>query len=332
MRRIPSAGLQGRCKVESGIDIGVRGLRPAWEQDRKGDDISCRVFDRKEGIELGRIRLKNRLLAGLAVFLILVAGVAQCMAQEHAKDMAYDEGTENLAKQAQNPVADLISIPLQNNFNFNVGPDNSTQYVGNLQPVIPFHTTENWNIITRTIIPIVYQPQLAPGVGDVWGMGDTLFTAFLSPSKPGDLIWGAGPAVLFPSGTDNSITTGKWAAGPSAVALKMTGHWVYGALVNYLSSFAGQDDRGAVSAWTIQPFLNYNLPGGWYLVSAPIVTANMMADSEQWTVPLGGGAGRIVWFGGLPVNLSLQSYYNVARPDGGPEWNIRFSLQFLLPK
>jgi len=277
-------------------------------------------------------RLKTRLLAGLAVFLILGAGAARCMAQGHAEAMADGEGTENLAKQAQNPVADLISIPLQNNFNFNVGPHNRMQYVGNLQPVVPFHTTVSWNMITRTIMPIVYQPQLAPGVGDAWGLGDITMTAFLSPSRPGELIWGAGPVVLFPSGTDNSTTTGKWAAGPSAVVLKMPGHWVYGALVNYLSSFAGQDDRGAVSAWTIQPFLNYNLPKGWYLVSAPIVTVDMMADSKQWTVPLGGGAGRLVWFGGLPVNLSLQGYYNVARPDAGPEWSVRFSLQFLLPK
>ena len=115
-----------------------------------------------------------------------------------------------------------------------------------------------------------------------------------------------------PSGTDDSISHGKWAAGPSAVALKIDRHWVYGALANYLSSFAGQSDRGAVSQWLIQPFVNYNMPDGWYLVSGPIITANMMADSSQrWTVPLGGGAGRIIRVGQLPLNISLQGFYNV---------------------
>ena len=226
----------------------------------------------------------------------------------------------------------MISIPLQNNFNFGVGPQDKMQYVGNIQPVVPFHATESWNVITRTIVPFVYQPELAPGVGDVFGLGDIQFTAFLSPAKPGEFIWGVGPILQMPAGTDDSISQGKWAAGPSAVALKMDGHWVYGALANYISSFAGQSDRGAVSQWLIQPFVNYNMADGWYLVSAPIITANMMADSsDRWTVPLGGGVGRIIRVDRLPVNFSLQGFYNVATPDAGPDWSIRFAIQLLLP-
>jgi hypothetical protein len=206
------------------------------------------------------------------------------------------------------------------------------QYVGNFQPVIPIHATENWNVITRTIVPVVHQPWLAPDYGDTWGMGDIQFTAFLSPAKPGGLIWGVGPIVQFPSGTDNSTTAGKWAAGPSAVALRMDGYWVYGALVNYLSSFAGQEDRGAVSQWLIQPFVNYNLPDGWYLSASPIITADMMAESsQQWTVPVGGGVGKIVRIGKLPLNPQLQGFYNVEHPDAGPEWSIQFQVQILLP-
>ena len=267
----------------------------------------------------------------LAIFLVLlsITTAAQAMAQSNGDDYR----DEALQQAAQNPVADMISIPLQNNFNFGVGPQDKMQYVGNIQPVVPFHATESWNVITRTIVPFVYQPELAPGVGDVFGLSDIQFSAFLAPAKPGGIIWGVGPIVQFPSGADNSITSGKWAAGPSAVALKIDRHWVYGALTNYISSFAGQGDRGAVSQWLIQPFVNYNLPDGWYLVSAPIITANMMADSSQrWTVPLGGGAGRIIRVGQLPLNISLQGYYNVEHPDAGPDWSIRFSVQVLLPK
>jgi hypothetical protein len=266
------------------------------------------------------------------VLALQFSGAFLSMAAEPAGAEAKEESAEDLAKKTQNPVSDMISIPLQNNFNFNYGSQNHIQYVGNIQPVIPIHATENWNVITRTIMPIIYQPQLAPNVGDVWGLGDIQFTAFLSPSKPGGTVWGVGPIVQAPSGTDNTTTSGKWAAGPSAVALRMNGPWVYGALVNYLSSFEGQNDRGAVSQWLIQPFLNYNLPDGWYLTSVPILTANMMAEGSQvWTVPLGGGAGRIVRIGKLPFNLQLQGFYNVVHPDAGPEWSIRFQIQLLLP-
>jgi hypothetical protein len=267
----------------------------------------------------------------LVIFLVLLSILTAAPATAQSKGEA--ENTEALQRASQNPVANMISIPLQNNFNFGVGPQDKMQYVGNIQPVVPFHATENWNVITRTIVPFVYQPELAPGVGDVFGLSDIQFTAFLSPAKPGEFIWGVGPILQMPSGTDDSISQGKWAAGPSAVVLKMEGHWVYGALANYISSFAGQSDRGAVSQWLIQPFVNYNMSDGWYLVSAPIITANMMADSRQrWTVPLGGGAGRIIRVGQLPLNISLQGFYNVATPDAGPDWSIRFAVQILLPK
>lgn len=278
-------------------------------------------------------RLIIWVLAGFGILVLLLPGASLCSAAERSEQKG-GLSAEELAKLAQNPIANLISIPIQNNFNYNYGPHNGNQYVGNFQPVIPINATANWNVITRTIVPVIHQPWLAPDFGDTWGLGDIQFTAFLSPAKPGGVIWGVGPIVQLPSGTDNSTTAGKWAAGPSAVALKMDGHWVYGALVNYLSSFAGQEDRGAVSQWLIQPFLNYNLPDGWYLTTSPIITANMMAteSSQQWTVPVGGGVGKIVHLGKLPLNLQLAGYYNVVHPDVGPEWSIRFQIQILLPK
>ena len=165
--------------------------------------------------------------------------------------------TEQLAKDAQNPVAKLISVPLQNNFNFGVGPNDGTQWVLNVQPVIPITLNEDWNLITRTILPIINQPSPARGVSSASGMGDINETLFLSPAKSGKLIWGAGPFLTFPAATDPMLGAGKWCAGPSVVALTMQGHWVVGALVNQSWSYAGWGDKD-VSAMLIQPFVNYN--------------------------------------------------------------------------
>ena len=247
---------------------------------------------------------------------------------------AADDATE-LAKKTQNPVADLISIPLQNNFNFGVGPNNVTQYVGNLQPVIPIKLTEEWNLITRTILPIINQPSPAPGVSSNFGLGDLNPTFFLSPGKPGALIWGVGPTFTLPTATDTALGSGKWSMGPAAVVLTMQGPWVLGVLANQQWSVAGDSDRRRVSQMLIQPFVNYNLPDGWYLTTSPIITANWMADSgDQWTVPLGGGFGKLWRVGkvGLPVNTQLAAYYNLEKPQGAADWQLRFQVQLLLPK
>jgi hypothetical protein len=242
------------------------------------------------------------------------------------------ESQESLAKAAQNPVAKLISVPFQNNFNFGVGPNNTVQYNLNIQPVIPISLSEEWNLITRTIMPIINQPSPAPGVRSAFGLGDINPTFFLSPAKSGEFIWGVGPTFTFPTATDPMLGSGKWSAGPAVVGLVMHGHWVVGALANQQWSYAGWSDR-AVSAFLVQPFVNYNLPHGWYLVSAPILTANWKADSDnQWIVPVGGGIGKIQRFGKLPLNIQLQAFYNAVTPDYGPDWQLRFQVQFLFPK
>jgi hypothetical protein len=245
--------------------------------------------------------------------------------------LAQDDG--ELAKKTQNPVADLISVPFQNNVNFGVGPDDDVQYILNIQPVIPFKLTEDWNLISRTIVPLIYQPELAPGVGEVFGLGDIQQSLFLSPAKPGKLIWGVGPILQFPTATDDSLGQGKWGAGPTAVALTMHGPWVVGALVNNVWSFAGDSDRPDVNQMLIQPFVNYNLPHAWYVTTAPIITANWEADGDdRWTVPIGGGVGKIVRIGKLPINVQLAGYYNVMRPDDAAEWQLRIQIQLLFPR
>jgi hypothetical protein len=242
-----------------------------------------------------------------------------------------DEETE-LAKKTQNPVADLISVPFQNNFNFGAGTNDATIYILNVQPVIPLKLTEDWNLITRTIMPIINQPSLFPGDESAFGLGDINPTLFLSPAKPGKLIWGVGPTFTLPTATDSRLGSGKWSMGPAAVALTMQGPWVVGALANQQWSFAGWRDQ-AVSQLLIQPFVNYNLPDAWYLVSAPIITANWEASSgNKWTVPLGGGVGKLFKLDKLPINTQLQAFYNVARPDFAADWQLRFQVQFLFPK
>jgi hypothetical protein len=242
----------------------------------------------------------------------------------------------DLARAVQNPVADMISLPLQNNTNFKFGPLEGTQNVLNIQPVVPIDVTEKWLMVTRTIVPVVSQPAFGPNQERELGLGDTLFSAFFSPKDRnlwlGNWLWGAGPAILLPTSTDDRLGPGEWGAGPSAVILSMRGRWVIGSLFSNVWSFTGDD---SVNLFTWQPFVNYNLDHGWYLSSSPVITANWKADDsdDTWTVPLGGGIGRVLLLGRQPINVSLQGFYNVVRPDLiGPDWSIRFTIQFLFPK
>ncbi|MFO1476251.1 MAG: neuromedin U [Verrucomicrobiota bacterium] len=242
------------------------------------------------------------------------------------------ETDEDLAKAAQNPVAKLISIPFQNNFNFGVGPNSVCQYILNFQPVIPITLNEDWNLITRTIVPIINQPSPGPGIPNASGLGDINPTFFLSPASSGGLIWGVGPTFTFPTATDGILGSSEWMAGPAVVALTMQKQWVIGALMNNQWSFAGWGS--SQNRFLTQPFINYNFPGAWYLTFSPIITADWNADSaHRWVVPVGGGLGKIVRLGKLPLNLQLDAYYNVVTPATyGADWQLRFQFQFLLPK
>lgn len=241
---------------------------------------------------------------------------------------ATDAETRALAKAAQNPIANLISLPLQNNTDFGIGPTDATKNTLNIQPVWPFSVGENVNLITRTILPVVYEEEIVPGTGSESGLGDTTFTGFFSPKDSGELTWGVGPVVLLPTATDDRLGAGEAGLGVSAIALGMPGNWVVGGLISNVWSF-----EGSVNLMTIQPIINYNLARGWYLVSAPIITANWEADSgDTWAVPLGGGIGKIVRFGNLPVNINLQAYDYVESSTLGPDWQMRFQMQFLFPK
>jgi hypothetical protein len=242
---------------------------------------------------------------------------------------------EELAKLAQNPVGNLISVPFQNNTNFNVGPLSGTQNILNIQPVIPIEINKDWNIITRTIVPVIWQPALSPTIDSTTGIGDTVFTAFLSPAQPHGLIWGVGPVVQLPTNTSDELGNKNWGLGPSFVVLKLEhgNPWVYGVLVNNIWSLSSSKQGGAYNNGLIQPFVNYNFAGGLYLTSAPILTVDWKADSGQrWTIPLGGGIGKIFHIGKLPVNTQISAYYNVVHPDNGANWQLRAQVQLMFPK
>jgi hypothetical protein len=271
----------------------------------------------------------------LLVFLTLpMIAVAQNAAAPHpGAGPSEESATEQLQNAVQNPVASLISVPLQNNANFSYGSFNRTQNVLNLEPVIPFKLTENWNLIARIIQPIVWQPYPNQNTGGEYGLGDMNPTFFLSPAKPGKLIWGVGPAFVIPTATSTILGQGKLSMGPSVVLLAQPPHWTIGALINNVWSVAGAEHRPPVNQMLLQYFINYNLKKGWYLQMAPILTANWRASSGNvWTVPVGGGVGRIMKLGFQPINWQLEFYGNAVYPAGGSSWTFRGQLAFLFPK
>ncbi len=254
------------------------------------------------------------------IFLTIMLGVFSVNAQQTQ---------EELSAAAANPLADLMSFPFQNNLNMNYGEHNRNMNILNIQPVIPLASGK---LITRTIFPIVSIPDFGNESGNLSsGLADIVFTAFYVPESKG-AMWGFGPVVELPTGGSERGSQ-KWSAGPSFVVLVQPGDWTIGGLLNNTWSFAGNSDRDNVNHMMMNLFVVRQLGDGWYVNSAPIITADWTADSEdRWIVPLGGGGGKMVMLGGkLPVNLQTQLYYNVVRPDFGPEWQWRAQMQIMLP-
>ena len=275
-------------------------------------------------------------LKTLALAAVLIPGIASA-----------EMSQEEIAKASQNPLTAMYSLPIQNNTYVNIGPDKKTKNIANFQPVLPFDLNDDWTVVTRTIIPIVSSPNV-PGVTApastpyerTFGLGDTTFTAFFTPKAATESgwIWGVGPSLYLPTATDTDLGTKKWGAGASAVALKMDGKFVYGALISNVWSFAGSgQDAGIerVNAMTLQPFINYNMDDGWFIASVPIITANWEApdSAHTWTVPMGLGVGRAMKLGKIPMTAQLHGYYNVVTPDDyGEQWQMRIQVQLLFPR
>jgi hypothetical protein len=233
---------------------------------------------------------------------------------------------EDLAKQLQNPFANLITFPLQNITSLGVGPSDGEQNVLNLQPVVPIHLSPDWNLLSRPILPIAYTsvPE------SEFGLGDLNLEPFLSPRKGGHLVWGAGLVLGVPTATSDLLGTGKWTAGPSIALFGLWGSWALSAIINQQWSYAGKASRDDVSLFQLQPSLSYMLGHGWVLVSGPLIAADWTAASGQvWTVPLGAGVGRLFTVGRQRMNLQLEGYANVIRPDDGAQSMILLTFTLL---
>jgi hypothetical protein len=256
----------------------------------------------------------------------------------HAEE-AEDEGGDDLRAAVQNPISSLISLPFK--FNFDYGAPNGEASFLNIQPVIPV-TVGEWNLVNRLILPVIDSPGAIAGTPSIpnpipgdgaTGLGDTNYSLYLSPVKVNKYIWGVGPSLTMPTATDDQLGSGKWSTGLSAVVLTQPGWGSVGILGRQLWSFAGDSDRAEVNQFLLEPFVNYNLENGWYLVTDMVMTANWDAPSGQvWTVPLGGGAGKLFKAGKQAMNVRGEVYYNVVRPDAGPEWQWGFTVQLLFPK
>jgi hypothetical protein len=265
---------------------------------------------------------------------------APAMAQDEAKQPAEQaQGGGDLRAAVQNPVGALISLPFK--FTFDYGASNGEASFLNIQPVIPF-TVGDWNLINRLIVPLIDSPGEVSGLPSIpnpipgngaTGLGDINYSLFISPAKPKGAIWGIGPSITIPSASDKELGSEKWSAGPTGVVLFQPQWGTFGMLARHLGSFAGDSDRGNVSQSLFEPFVNYNLSSGWYLITDIIITANWEADSsDTWTVPLGGGVGKLFKIGDQAMNARMEAYYNVEKPDNAPDWQWGFTIQFLFPK
>jgi hypothetical protein len=235
-----------------------------------------------------------------------------------------------LVKKSLNPVASLISVPIQNNWDFGIGSEDAMKYTANIQPVIPIKLNPDWNLITRTILPVIYQESRFAGDGSHSGLGDVLQSFFLSPNKPvGGWIVGAGPALLYPTATDSVLGSGRWCAGPTIVVLRQDKGFTCGLLANHLWSYAGWGDQN-VNATFLQPFLGYSTKTYTTLMFNTESTYDW--QGKQWTVPVNVMLNQMLKIGKQPISLQLGYRYYAEGPSGGPEWGIRFAVTFLFPK
>lgn len=271
--------------------------------------------------------MRKRLAEGRFAAHALVVALACASPGVAAQPQSADE----LARQLSNPVASLVSVPMQLNHDEWESGGNRTYL--NVQPVVPVSLNEDWNLISRTIVPLVYQDDIVPGAGSQFGTGDITQSLFFSPKEPGagGWIWGIGPALLLPTASDDLLGAGKWGAGPTAVALKQTeGGWTYGALANHLWSFAGDGDRNDLSATFLQPFVSKGLGQG------RTFTVNLESSydwkGEQWTVPVNLGYSKVTKIGSQLVSYQGGVRYYADAPDGGPDWGVRFVFTLLYPK
>ncbi|MER8435042.1 transporter [Mesorhizobium sp. M1312] len=243
------------------------------------------------------------------------------------------DDTQELAKKLSNPIASLISVPFQFNYDSGYGPNDGEKAFVNVQPVIPITLNDDWNLISRTILPIVWQEDIAGPSGDQFGLGDITQSLFFSPKAPteGGIIWGAGPVFLFPTATDDFLGGEKWGAGPTAVVLKQSHGWTVGMLANHIWSFAGDNDRSDISSTFLQPFVSYTTKDAWTFTLNTESSYNW--EAETWSVPVNFQVSKLVVVDKQPISLFAGVRYWAESPDSGPDgWGFRTGITLLFPK
>jgi hypothetical protein len=278
--------------------------------------------------------MSGRMLARPGVIAILAVTMACCATVSRAQQppaTPTQGDAEDLAKKLANPISDLVSVPFQFNWEPNVGPNEATRFILNVQPVMPFAMNKDWNLILRVIVPFVGQPALVEGGDPASGISDILTSFFFSPSRPG-LICGVGPAISLPSTNIATLGTEKWSAGPTVVVLKQSGKMTYGALWNQVWSFSGNTQRADVNQMFLQPFLAYQATRTLTVTLQSESTANWEVEEDRWTVPINVILAKLSTFGVFPASYQLGVGGFVAHPEIGPSWKVRGAIVILLPR
>jgi hypothetical protein len=273
-------------------------------------------------------------LVAMGSLLVSPAAVAQSLPE---RPLTENDETE-LAREVENPISKLGSIPFQNEVDFGIGPYNRVRNTLSVQPTYGFALTRDVGIVSRTRVPIVSRPDLMQPSGTTFGVGDVTEALFVvpTPSTSSGALWGAGPAILLPTATETALGTGKVGLGPVAAVRMQARPWTYGVVAGQIWSVLGPATRPDVSQLSVMPFATFEFPRGWYFKTAPIITANWDAGSARnmWTVPVGGGGGKVFFVGTLPLDLSVGVYWNAIRTGTAASASVSAQVQiaFLFPR
>ena len=267
--------------------------------------------------------MRSRRSSCLCVTATIIVIATPCFAQT-------SDNKEKALLDAENPIATRISVPFQSNTYFSSGPLEKTGNVVITQPIVPIKLTRDWYLITRWVTRVVYVPRRSPDHGSAFGLGNLQPEFYFSPAHTGKVTWGVGPKLYLPTATSDALGINRLGGGLAAAALTTNGPWIIGIIAHNVWAGSGKE---RVDQMTLSPFVYFNVRDGWYFVSSPVITSNWAATSSgRWTVPLGGGIGRLFKIGKQPVNTRIQGLHNAARPDFGPSWQLQVQMQFLFSK